>query len=70
MYNRKRPVCIGARVTPAEKLLVQAAAVAEGVSVAEFLHRVVVPSARERMLCELEGGSVAGATSEQADGGV
>ena len=70
MYNRKRPVCIGARVTPTEKAIVAAAAVAEGVSVAEFLHRAVVPIAKARMLSELEAGDVAEPTPKQADGGV
>ena len=53
MPKRQRPRSIGARVTDTEQAIVRAAAASAGISVSEYLHRTVLPVARERVLREL-----------------
>ena len=44
---------VGARVTIAEKATIQLAAEAAGFTVSEWIHRLVVPEARKRLVHEL-----------------
>lgn len=53
---RKRPEVVATRVTAAEAALIRAAAIAEKLSVAEWLHRVAVPAARRDVLRGTEPG--------------
>lgn len=49
MANRERPVVVSTRVKPAERALITAVAEAEGVSVSEALHRLLMPAVRGRV---------------------
>jgi plasmid stabilization system protein ParE len=46
---RKRPSVVSTRATKAERLLVEALAEQEGVSVAEMVHRILVEGVRHRL---------------------
>ena len=50
--GRRRPETISARVSSSDKLPVGAAAAAEGLPVSEYIYRVVVSKARERLAAE------------------
>ena len=47
--THKRNLVASTRVTPAERALLKAAAVDEGVDLATLIRRVVVPYARQRL---------------------
>ncbi len=47
MVERRRPVVVSARVTRPERIMVEAAAEIEGVTVSELLHRLAMPRVRE-----------------------
>lgn len=49
MASRTRPEVVTTRVKPDEKRLIRALAAAEDVSVAEAVHRLLVPAARRRL---------------------
>lgn len=49
---RGRRLVVGAKVAPAEKKLVEAAAAAEGVSVSAWIYDLVLPAARTRVARE------------------
>lgn len=49
MTTRQRPMVVSTRVLPHERALIRALSVAEGVSVSEALHRLLIPAARERL---------------------
>jgi hypothetical protein len=49
MAKRERPVVVSTRVTPRERSLIAAIAQAEGISICEVLHRMVMPAVRERI---------------------
>lgn len=49
MPGIKRPVVVSTRTTRAERALIQAAAEEESVTVAELLHRILVPAVRDRL---------------------
>lgn len=46
---RQRPGTISTRVRPDERALVRALAEAEGISVSEVLHRLLMPAVRARL---------------------
>lgn len=52
--RQKATVTISARVTPAQKAIVQAAAVASGLSVSELIEREALRAARERLQSEMD----------------
>ena len=45
-----RPVVVSTRVGPGERALIRALSEAEGVSVCEAVHRVLMPAVRERLM--------------------
>ena len=49
MAKRQRPVVVSTRVLPNERALIRALSEAEGVSVCEALHRVLIPAVRTRL---------------------
>jgi hypothetical protein len=49
MTRRERPEVVSTRVVARERALIRALAEAEGVSVCEVLHRVLIPAVRERL---------------------
>lgn len=49
MVNRQRPQVVSTRVLPSERQLIRALAEAEGVSVAEAIHRALLPAIRDRL---------------------
>lgn len=49
MSNRRRPFIVSTRTTRAEKALIRAVADAEGVSVCDLLHRILLPAVAERV---------------------
>lgn len=49
MANRERPQVVSTRVKPSERALISAVAEAEGVSVSEALHRLLMPAVRDRL---------------------
>lgn len=57
---REKPEVVSTRVLPSERGLIRALAEAEGTSVSEALHRVLVPAVRRR-LAELAAGVQQGA---------
>lgn len=55
MSNRSRPMVVSTRTTKAEKALIRAAAEAAGVSVADLLHGIVLPTVARRVAGTVEG---------------
>ncbi len=49
MAGKKRPQTVGTRVTAEEKALIIDAARSEGLTVSEFIHRLVVEGAHRRL---------------------
>jgi hypothetical protein len=49
MATRDRPVVVSTRVQPSERALIRALSEAEGISVCEAVHRVLMPAVRERL---------------------
>ena len=58
----ERPVVVSTRVAPAERGRIRAVAEAEGVSVCELLHRLVMPQVDDHLRQDL---AVAGVGDEQ-----
>lgn len=56
MTVRTRPEMVATRVTKREKQLVKMAAGREGVTVSDFLHSLIIPEVRKRLVEELEEG--------------
>ena len=55
--ERERPVVVSTRVAPAERGRIRAVAEADGVTVSELLHQLVMPQVNDRLSRDLANAS-------------